>query len=70
MKRYNVKCQPGKTEYLDILQELEDEYLVRFTRLNDGTEKITEEKMPRSLFDMCVKTGYLYKTPEKVSSVA
>jgi len=68
MKRYNVKCQPGKTEYIDILKEQEDEYLVRFTRLNDGGEKTTEETITRHLFDICLQTGYLYPMAE--SSVA
>ncbi|MDR0487710.1 MAG: hypothetical protein LBG91_05640 [Treponema sp.] len=60
MKRYNVRCRPGRTEYIDILRELEDEYLVRFTRLNDGNERISEETITRNLFNICVQTGYLY----------
>ena len=68
MKRYNIKCQPGRTEYIDILKELEDEYLVRFTRLNDGSEKITEETITRHLFNICVQTGYI--NPIAETSVA
>ena len=70
MKRFNVKCQNGKTEYIDILKETDDAYLVRFTRLNDGHEKTTEETITRSLFNICVQTGYLYPLEEPVASVA
>jgi hypothetical protein len=68
MRRYNVKCQPGKVEYIEIIKELDDEYIVRFTRLYDGSKKISEETMTRNLFNMCIQTGYLYQMAE--SSVA
>jgi len=68
MKRYNIKCHPGRTEYIDVLKEMDDEYLVRFTRLNDGHEKTTEETISRHLFNICVQTGYL--NPMAESSVA
>jgi hypothetical protein len=66
MKRYNVKCQNGRTEYIDILKEHEEELVVRFTRLNGGSVKTTEETLTKSLFNICLQTGYLF--PE--SSVA
>ncbi|MCL2214102.1 MAG: hypothetical protein FWC06_02715 [Treponema sp.] len=59
MKRYNIKCLPGNTEYVDILQETENEYLVRFTRDRNGYVKTTEETIARHLFNICVNTGYL-----------
>jgi hypothetical protein len=68
MKRYNVKCQPGKNEYVDILEETDDEYKVRFTRMNDGYEKTSEETITRHLFNICVQTGYLYQMEKAVSA--
>jgi len=59
MKRYSIKSTPGKTEYIDILKETEDEYLVRFTRNNDGSVKETEETITRHLFNICLQTGYI-----------
>lgn len=64
MKRYIIKSIPGCTEYIDILKEMEDEYLVRFTRNNNGSVKTTEETITRHLFNICVKTGYLNPTTE------
>ena len=59
MKRYNIKCLPGNMEYIDILKEMENEYLVRFTRDNNGSVRTTEETITRQLFNICVQTGYL-----------
>ncbi|MDR2730662.1 MAG: hypothetical protein LBB81_07185 [Treponema sp.] len=61
MKRYNIKSQDGKREYVDILNESEDTYLVRFTRIRNGCEKITEETITKQLFAICLQTGYLYQ---------
>ncbi|MCL2764620.1 MAG: hypothetical protein FWD40_05005 [Treponema sp.] len=68
MKRYSIRCLPGNTEYIDILQEMENEYVVRFTRCNNGSTKTTEETITRHLFNICVQTGYL--NPMTDNSVA
>lgn len=70
MKRYCVKCRTGRIEYIEILQETEEGFFIRLTRLSDGNEKIINEFMSRSLFDMCLKTGYLSEIPAETSSVA
>ena len=64
MKRYNIKCKTGNTEYIDILKEQENDYLVRFTRINDGRVKTSEETLSRHLFNICLKTGYIYPIEE------
>jgi len=68
MKRYSIKSIPGCTEYIDILQEMENEYLVRFTRNNNGSIRTTEETITRHLFNICLQTGYL--NPMTESSAA
>ncbi|MDR1099766.1 MAG: hypothetical protein LBL28_04720 [Treponema sp.] len=70
MQRFCVKCRAGRIEYIDILRETEDGFFTRLTRLSDGNEKVIDEFMSRSLFDMCIKTGYIYKIADEVSSVA
>ena len=67
MKRYSVKSLPGRTEYIDILEEMDNEYLVRFTRNNDGRVKTSEEKITRHLFDICVQTGYINQMESSVA---
>ena len=68
MKRYSIRCLTGSTEYIDILKESENEYLVRFTRNNNVRIKTTEETITRHLFNICVQTGYL--NPMTETSVA
>jgi hypothetical protein len=70
MKRYCIKSQSGKIEYFDIISENDSEYIIRLTRLSDGSEKIIEETMSRDLFDMCVKTGYIYELEIPAAIVA
>ncbi|MCL2602089.1 MAG: hypothetical protein FWD91_04670 [Treponema sp.] len=61
MKRYCVKCRTGKIEYFDILAETDEGYNIRLIKISDGSERINEEFMPRQLFDLCVKTGYIFE---------
>ena len=64
MKRYSIRCLPGNTEYIDILKETDNEFHVRFTRDRHGYVKTTDETITRSLFNICVQTGYLNPIPE------
>ena len=61
MKRYCIKSRPGRSDYLDILAETDEGYKIRLTRLGDGNESIREDFINRHLFDICVKTGYLFE---------
>jgi hypothetical protein len=70
MKRYRVKCRPGRIEYIDVIKETEEGFIIRLTRLSDGNKKIIEEPMPRHLFNMCLKTGYIYEAVNEAASVA
>jgi hypothetical protein len=69
VKRYCVKCREGRIEYFDIISEIEDGYRVRLTKIYDGNEKISEEYMSRHLFNLCLKTGYIYEM-EREATVA
>ena len=70
MKRYFIKCRAGKIEYLDVLGETDDGFKIRLYRLSDGNQKIIEESIPRHLFNICVKTGYLYESETASATVA
>jgi hypothetical protein len=70
MKRYCVKGRSGRTEYFDILGEIEDGFLIRLTRVVDGDERIIEESMTRHLFNICLKTGYIREMPVEAATVA
>ena len=70
MKRYCIKCRTGRIEFFDIIAENDDGYRIRLTRLSDGNERIIEESMSRHLFNMCLKTGYIYELERAVATVA
>jgi hypothetical protein len=70
MKRYCIKSRSGKIEYFDIISENDNELIIRLTRLSDGNEKIIEETMSRHLFNICMKTGYIYELETDAASVA
>ena len=59
MKRYAIKSQVGKIEFFDVLSEDDDGFKVRLTRIIEGNEKITEIGIPRHLFNLCLRTGYI-----------
>jgi len=70
MKRYCIKCRAGKIEYFDIISENDDGFMIRLTRVSDGNERIMEETMSRHLFNLCMKTGYIFELEKAVASVA
>ena len=70
MKRYWIKCRDDRIEYIDIVGDIENGYMVRLTRISDGSEKTSEETITRHLFDLCLKTGYIYEMPVEAAAVA
>jgi hypothetical protein len=70
MKRYCIKCRAGRLEYFDIISENDNGLMIRLTRVSDGNERIIEEHMSRHLFNICVKTGYIFELERAVSEVA
>lgn len=70
MKRYCIRCESGRVEFLDVLRETEGGFFVRVVRVKDGWEKVVEDFMSAGLFETCLKTGYIYETKAAASSVA
>ena len=46
---------------MTIVKELEDGYVVRIVRDKDGYEDVTTDFISKSLFDSCIRTGYITK---------
>jgi len=57
MKRYCVKCETDRVEFLDVLRETEEGYMVRVIRVKDGYDKVVEEFMTRHLFEFVPPHG-------------
>jgi hypothetical protein len=64
MKKYYVKCPPDRVEYFEIIGDTTDSYLVRITRIRDGDKKVLEERISHDLFEICLRTGYIYRTAD------
>jgi hypothetical protein len=68
MKRYYVQCPPGRIEYFEIIADTGDGFLVRLTRIDDGDRKVLEERMSHDLFEICIKTGYIYQIEDETGT--
>lgn len=64
MKNYFIRSNPGSADYLSVLNETDEGFMVRIYRDLDGYEKIIDEFMTRMLFDSCLRTGYLMEMDE------
>jgi hypothetical protein len=64
MRKYYVKSPEDRVEYFEISGETADSYLVRITRIIDGEKTILEERISHDLFEICLKTGYIYQAAD------
>ncbi len=64
MKNYYIRGLAGSSDYLSVLEENDEGLMVRIYRDQDGYEKIIDDVMSRTLFDSCVRTGYLLEMEE------
>jgi hypothetical protein len=71
MKNYYIRSTPGATDYLSVLRETDDGFMVRIYRDLDGYEKVIEEFMTKMLFESCLRTGYIAEMEEnKAAAIA
>lgn len=65
---YSIKSH-NSNDFLTIERESEDGFIVRIVRELDGYEKVTTDFLARSLFESCLRTGYITKVENAQSSV-
>lgn len=61
MSVYTLKSIGNKNDYMSIVKEMEDGFVVRIVRDKDGYEDVTTDFISKSLFESCIRTGYLTK---------
>ena len=61
MAYYTLKSIGNSSDYMTIIKETEDGYVVRIVRDKDGYDDITTDFISKSLFESCIRTGYLTK---------
>ena len=66
MGTYTLKSIGSANDYMTIERELDDGFVVRIVRDRDGYDEVTTDFISRTLFDSCVRTGYITKIEEPV----
>lgn len=70
MATYTLKSIGKSVDYMTIVRELDDGYVVRIVRDKDGYEDVTTDYLSKPLFDSCVRTGYIKKVTEPAAVTA
>lgn len=58
---YSLKNHTNSTDYMEIMREMEDGFIVKIVRDKDGYKDVTTDFISATLFDSCVRTGYITK---------
>lgn len=64
MKNYYIRSAIGSQDYLSILGNAHNGFMVRIYRDLDGYEETIDDFMSTELFDSCLRTGYLTEMTE------
>lgn len=67
MKNFTLKSIGNSSDYLTIVREMDDGFVVRITRDLDGYEDVKTDYISKELFESCIRTGYLTEVKEKVA---
>ncbi len=67
MKSFALKSIGNKQDFLTIVREMDDGYVVRIIRDLDGYEDVKTDYISKELFESCIRTGYLTEIKEAVS---
>ena len=59
MKSYSLKSLGNKKDYMTIIAEKEDGYVIRIVRDQDGYEDVKTDWLSKELFESCLRTGFL-----------
>ncbi len=70
MGSYTLKSIGKNTDYMTIVREMDDGYVVRIVRDKDGYSDITTDYISKTLFESCIRTGYLTKIDEPEAKMA
>lgn len=61
MDCYILKSHSQTNDYMTIVKEMDEGYIVRIVRDKDGYEEIINDFISKTLFDSCLRTGYITK---------
>ncbi|MCF0243089.1 MAG: hypothetical protein HUK25_10645 [Treponema sp.] len=67
MKSFALKSIGNKQDFLTIVREMDDGFVVRIIRDMDGYEDVKTDYISKELFESCLRTGYLTEIRETVA---
>lgn len=70
METYTLKSIGKASDYMTVLREVDDGYVVRIVRDQDGYNEVKTDYISKSLFESCIRTGYLTKIEAPVEAQA
>ncbi len=70
MKSYTLKSLGKNTDYMTIVREMNDGFVVRIVRDLDGYEDVKTDYISKELFESCIRTGYLTEITESLKLAA
>jgi len=68
MKNYYIRSNPDSADYLSVIRETDEGFMVRIYRDLDGYEKVIDDFMTKMLFESCLRTGYISEMEENRAS--
>ena len=66
MKSYSLKSLGNKNDYMMVLKETKEGYVIRIVRDMDGYDDVQTDFLSKELFECCIRTGYLTEIEESV----
>lgn len=66
MKSYSLKSLGNKNDYMTVLKESKEGYVIRIVRDMDGYDDVQTDFLSKELFECCIRTGYLTEIEESV----
>ena len=66
MDFYKIKST-NPADYMTIVREMEDGFIVKIVRDRDGYEEVITDFLSKTLFESCLRTGYIEKVTKRLS---
>jgi len=67
MECYTLKSHKNANDYMTIVKKVTDGFVVRIVRDRDGYNEVVTDFISKSLFESCIRTGYITKAePSKM----
>lgn len=70
MKSYSLKSLGNKNDYMTILNEQENGFVIRIVRDQDGYEDTKTDFLSKELFESCIRTGYLTEIEPAAAAIS